>query len=149
MSLKAQLTVAMKEAMKAKQSERLGTIRMIISAIKNKEIDQREELDDPAVIEVLASFVKQRREAAEIYRQNDRVDMAESEERELAIVQEFLPEQLSEEDVRTLVDAVVAELAAESMKDMGRVMKVLTDKTKGRADGRMVSDLVKAKLMAS
>lgn len=146
MSLKEQLTTAMKEAMRAKQSERLGTVRMLISAIKNKEIEKREELDDSTVIEVLSSFVKQRREAAAVYRNNDRADMAESEEREMLIAQEFLPAQLSEDEVRSLVDAVVTELAAESMKDMGQVMKVLTEKTKGRADGRLVSDLVRAKL---
>lgn len=146
MSLKEQLTTAMKEAMKAKQSERLGTLRMVISAIKNKEIDKKGELDDAAVIDVLSSFVKQRREAADVYRKNDRLDMAESEERELAIVQEFLPAQLDEAELQQLVDDVVAELGAESMKDMGRVMKVLTEQTKGRADGRQVSDLVRAKL---
>ena len=146
MSLKEQLTTAMKEAMRAKQSERLGTLRMLLSAIKNKEIENREEIDDDAVIDVLSSFVKQRREAADVYRKNDRDDMADNEEIELAIAQEFLPAQLSEAEVRALVDAVVAELAAESMKDMGRVMKVLTDKTKGRADGRLISDLVRAKL---
>ncbi|PLX72356.1 MAG: glutamyl-tRNA amidotransferase [Desulfuromonas sp.] len=146
MSLKEQLTTAMKEAMKAKQSERLGTLRMVISAIKNKEIDKKGELDDAAVIDVLSSFVKQRREAADVYRKNDRLDMAESEERELAIVQEFLPAQLDEAELKQLVDDVVAELGAESMKDMGRVMKVLTEQTKGRADGRLVSDLVRAKL---
>ena len=147
MSLKEQLTTAMKDAMRAKESVRLGTIRMILSAVKNKEIEKRQELDDSVVIEVLSTFVKQRREAAEVYRKNDRVDMAESEERELLIVQEFLPAQLSEEDVRALVDEVVTELAADSMKDMGRVMQVLTEKTKGQADGRLISELVKSKLM--
>ena len=149
MSLKEQLTTAMKDAMRAKESVRLGTIRMILSAVKNKEIEKREELADSAVIEVLSTFVKQRREAAEVYRKNDRVDMAESEERELLIVQEFLPAQLSEDELRSLVDAVLTELAADSMKDMGRVMQVLTEKTKGQADGRLVSELVKSKLMAS
>ena len=149
MSLKEQLTTAMKDAMRAKESVRLGTIRMILSAVKNKEIEKREELDDSVVIEVLSTFVKQRREAAEVYRKNDRVDMAESEERELLIVQEFLPAQLSEDDLRSLVDAVLTELAADSMKDMGRVMQVLTEKTKGQADGRLVSELVKSKLLAS
>jgi uncharacterized protein YqeY len=146
MSLKEQLTTAMKDAMRAKQSERLGTLRMLISAIKNKEIEKREEVDDAVVIDVLSSFVKQRREAADVYRKNDRADMADNEEIELAIAQEFLPAQLSEEEVSSLVDEVVAELAAESMKDMGQVMKVLTEKTKGRADGKLVSNLVRAKL---
>ncbi len=146
MSLKEQLTTAMKDAMRAKQSERLGTLRMLLSAIKNKEIEKREEVDDAVVIDVLSSFVKQRREAADVYRKNDRPDMADTEEIELAIAQEFLPAQLSEEEVSSLVDEVVAELAAESMKDMGQVMKVLTEKTKGRADGKLVSNLVRAKL---
>ena len=146
MSLKEQLTSAMKEAMKAKQSERLGTLRMLISAIKNKEIEKRDELDDAAVIDVLSSFVKQRREAADVYRNNDKPDMAETEEREMQIAQEFLPAQLSEDEVKALVDEVVAELGAESMKDMGPVMKVLTEKTKGLADGKVVSNLVRAKL---
>lgn len=146
MSLKEQLTAAMKEAMKARQSERLGTLRMLISAIKNKEIEKRDDLDDAAVIDVLSSFVKQRREAADVYRKNDKPDMADAEERELVIAQEFLPEQLSEDEVRALVDTVVAELGAESMKDMGRVMKVLTEKTKGQADGKVVSNLVRGKL---
>ena len=146
MSLKEQLTTAMKDAMRAKQSERLGTLRMLLSAIKNKEIEKRQEVDDAVVIDVLSSFVKQRREAADVYRKNDRSDMADTEEIELAIAQEFLPAQLSEEEVSSLVDEVVAELAAESMKDMGQVMKVLTEKTKGRADGKLVSNLVRAKL---
>jgi len=146
MSLKEQLTTAMKDAMRAKQSERLGTLRMLLSAIKNKEIEKREEVDDSVVIDVLSSFVKQRREAADVYRKNDRSDMADTEEIELAIAQEFLPVQLSEEEVSSLVDEVVAELAAASMKDMGQVMKVLTEKTKGRADGKLVSNLVRAKL---
>ena len=146
MSLKEQLTSAMKEAMKAKQSERLGTLRMLISAIKNKEIEKRDELDDAAVIDVLSSFVKQRREAADVYRNNDKPDMAETEEREMLIAQEFLPAQLSEDEVKALVDEVVAELGAESMKDMDPVMKVLTEKTKERADGKIVSNLVRAKL---
>ena len=146
MSLKEQLTTAMKEAMKAKQSERLGTLRMVISAIRNKEIEKKDELDDTAVIDVLSSFVKQRREAADVYRKNDRLDMAQSEERELVIVQEFLPAQLDEAELKQMVDDVVAELGVESMKDMGRVMKILTEQTKGRADGRLVSELVRAKL---
>ena len=117
MSLKEQLTTAMKDAMRAKQSERLGTLRMLLSAIKNKEIEKREEVDDSVVIDVLSSFVKQRREAADVYRKNDRSDMADTEEIELAIAQEFLPVQLSEEEVSSLVDEVVAELAAASMKE--------------------------------
>jgi len=146
MSLKATLTAAMKEAMKSKDTVRLGTVRMILSAIKNKEIDAGGELDDAAVIAVMSTLAKQRREAAEAFRNGDRIELAEQEEAELAVLQSFLPEQMSEDEVRDLVDAVVTELGAESMKDMGRVMKELTDKTRGRADGKLVSALVKARL---
>ena len=148
MSLKDILTTAMKEAMKAKDTVRLSTVRMTLAAIKNKEIAAGGELDDAAVTAILSTLVKQRREAAEAFRAGDRPELAEKEEAELLILQSFLPEQLSEEDVRALVDAVVTELGATSMKDMGGVMKILTEKTRGQADGKLVSELVKARLMA-
>ena len=146
MSLKTTLTAAMKEAMKSKDTVRLGTVRMTLSAIKNKEIDAGAELDDAAVTAVIVTMVKQRREAAEAFRNGDRLELAEKEEAELIVLQSFLPEQLSEDEVRTLVDTVATELGAVSMKDMGGVMKVLTEKTRGRADGKLVSELVKARL---
>lgn len=146
MSLKATLTAAMKEAMKAKDTVRLGTVRMTLSAVKNKEIAAGGELDDAAVTAILSTLVKQRREAAEAFRNGDRVELAEKEEAELVVLQSFLPEQLSEEQVKGLVDSIVTELGADSMKDMGRVMKVLTEKTRGQADGKLVSELVKARL---
>ena len=148
MSLKATLTAAMKESMKAKDTVRLGTVRMTLAAIKNKEIAAGGELDDAAVTDILSTLVKQRREAAEAFREGDRLELAEKEEAELVVLQSFLPEQLSEDEVRELVDSVVTELGASSMKDMGAVMKVLTDKTRGRADGKLVSDLVKKRLLA-
>jgi uncharacterized protein YqeY len=148
MSLKATLTSAMKEAMKAKDKVRLGTVRMILAAIKNKEIDAGGELDDATVTSVMSTLAKQRREAAEAFRNGDRLELAEKEEAELIVLQSFLPEQLSETKVRALVDAVVADLGASSMKDMGQVMKVLTEKTLGQADGKMVSELVKKRLMS-
>ena len=146
MSLKATLTAAMKEAMKAKDTVRLSTVRMTIAAIKNKEIAAGGELDDAAVTAIMSTMVKQRREAAEAFRNGDRLELAEKEEAELVILQSFLPEQLSEDEVRELVDTVVTELGASSMKDMGGVMKVLTEKTRGRADGKLVSELVKTRL---
>ncbi len=148
MSLKATLTAAMKEAMKAKDTVRLSTVRMTLAAIKNKEIAVGGELDDAAVTAIMSTMVKQRREAAEAFRDGDRLELAEKEEVELVILQSFLPEQLSEDEVRALVDTVVTELGASSMKDMGAVMKVLTEKTRGRADGKLVSELVKKKLLA-
>ena len=148
MSLKETLTVAMKESMKAKDTVRLSTVRMTLAAIKNKEIAEGGELDDAAVTAIMSTMVKQRREAAEAFRDGNRLELAEKEEVELLILQSFLPEQLSEDEVRELVDAVVAELNASSMKDMGGVMKALTEKTRGRADGKLVSELVKKRLMA-
>ena len=149
MSLKATLTASMKEAMKAKDTVRLSTVRMTLAAIKNKEIAAGGELDDAAVTAIMSTMVKQRREAAEAFRNGDRLELAEKEEVELVILQSFLPEQLSEDEVRELVDSVVTELGANSMKDMGGVMKLLTEKTRGRADGKLVSELVKKRLMAS
>jgi hypothetical protein len=146
MSLKQQLTDAMKEAMKAKASERLSTIRLIRSAIKNREIDTREELDDSGVIAILGTLVKQRKESAQVYRDNQRLDLAEKEESELLILQEFLPEPLSEEGLVALVDKIIAELGATSMRDMGPVMKLVGERAQGRADGKIASGLVKARL---
>jgi uncharacterized protein len=148
MSLTENLNTAMKEAMKAKDSLRLSAIRLIRSAIKNREIEERRELDDQGVIAVLSTLAKQRRDSVEAYRQSNREDLAEKEEKELAVIQEFLPRQLTEDEIRTLIDEAVEECGASGMKDMGKVMKALTPKTTGRADGRLVSDLVKARLSA-
>ena len=148
MSLTGQLTEAMKEAMKARDSLRLGAIRLIRTAVKNREIDQRRELDDQEVIGVISSLVKQRKESAELYREGNRPELALKEEQELSVLQEFLPAQLGEEEIRAIIEEAVAETGASSMRDMGKVMKIVTGKTLGRADGRMVSDLVKARLSA-
>lgn len=146
MSLTENLNTAMKEAMKAKDSLRLSAIRLIRSAIKNREIEERRELDDQGVIAVLSTLAKQRRDSVDAYRQSNREDLAEKEEKELAVIQEFLPRPLTEDEIRTLIDEAVAESGASGMKDMGKVMKSVTAKTTGRADGRLVSELVKARL---
>jgi uncharacterized protein len=146
MNLSERITEAMKEAMKAKDAVRLNAIRLIRSAIKNREIEERHALDDLAVTSVLSSLVKQRRESAQVYRDNGRIDMAEREEAEVTILQEFLPAQLSEEEIRAIIDAAVIETGASSMKDMGKVMKIVSGKTLGCADGRVVSELVKGRL---
>ncbi|MCP3176554.1 MAG: GatB/YqeY domain-containing protein [Desulfuromonadales bacterium] len=148
MSLQEQLNTAMKDAMRAKDSLRLNTIRMIRTAIKNREIDERKELDDQGVITVLSTVVKQRRESAQVYRENGRPELAEKEEQELAVVMEFLPSQLSDDELKALIEEAVTEVGAASMKDMGKVMKVVAAKTTGRADGKVVSELVKARLSA-
>ena len=146
MSIQDQLLDAMKVAMKAKDSLRLTTIRMARTALKNVEIDTRQELDEVAAIKVLSTLVKQRREAAEAYRET-RPELAEKEDLEVVILQEFLPAQLSEAEIEALVAKAVAESGAGSMKDMGAVMKLVTPQTTGRADGKLVSNLVR-KLLA-
>ena len=145
MSIQDQLLEAMKVAMKAKDSLRLSTIRMARTAVKNAEIEARQELDETAVIKILSTLVKQRREAAEAYRET-RPELAEKEELELAVLQEFLPAQLSESEVEELIASAIAESGASSMRDMGAVMKLVTPQTTGRADGKMVSNLVRKKL---
>ena len=146
MSIQDQLFEAMKVAMKAKDSLRLTTIRMARTALKNVEIDTRQELDEAAAIKVLSTLVKQRREAAEAYRET-RPELAEKEELEVIILQEFLPAQLSEAEIEALVTKAIAESGADSMKAMGAVMKLVTPQTTGRADGKLVSNLVR-KLLA-
>jgi uncharacterized protein YqeY len=145
MSIQEQLVTAMKAAMRAKESLRLNTIRMARTAIKNAEIEARQDLDEAGVIKVLSTLVKQRREAAEAYRQ-ERPELAEKEELELVVLQEFLPSQLDEAEVLSLIDKAIAESGASSMKDMGAVMKLVTPQTTGRADGKQVSNLVRQKL---
>lgn len=143
MSLKDQLIADMKEAMKARQSERLTTIRQLRSAIKNKEIELGEELDDQAVISVISTQVKQRREAAQMYRDNQRPELAAKEDAEQVILQEYLPAQLSESDLRVLIAEVIATVGASSVKDLGKVMPVVMAKSKGAADGKLVNQLVR------
>ena len=146
MALKARLTQEMKEAMKARDSLRLTTIRMILTAIKNKEIEQKEELDDQGVTAILSTLLKQRREAVKAYRQGVPTELAEKEEAEIAVLQDFLPEQLSSEEIGQIVDAAIEETGASSMKDMGTVMKVVMAKTTGQADGKVVSNMVRQRL---
>ncbi len=136
----------MKAAMKSGDKERLSTIRMLISEIKKVQIDKKKELSDEEIVEILQRYAKQRRESIKQYREAGREDLAEKEERELKIVQEFLPEQLSEEEIEKIVEEVINETGASSMKDMGKVMKAVMEKVKGRAEGSVVSSIVKKKL---
>lgn len=146
MDLKDQLTDAMKEAMRAKDTLRLNTIRSVRTAVKNREIDERRDLDDREVIQVISTLVKQRKESAQVYRQSDRPELAEKEEQELAVLQTFLPAQLSAQEIDAVIDEAIAETGAASMKDMGRVMKLVSGRTVGRADGKVVSERVRARL---
>jgi len=143
MTLKEQLNKAMKAAMKARDNLRLSAVRMVRAAITNREIDTRTELDDQAVIDVISTLAKQRRESIRMYREGNRPELAEKEELELAILLEFLPVQLGPDEIDTLVRQVILELEAHGAKEMGRVMKAVTPLTAGKADGKVVSDAVR------
>jgi uncharacterized protein YqeY len=136
----------MKDAMKAKDEVRLSTIRLVRSAVRNKEIDLKREMGDQEIIETISSLVKQRRESIRMFAEAGRDDLVAKEERELAILLTFLPQQLSREEVAELVVKVIVECGAQGGKDMGKVMKALMPHVAGRADGKLVSDVVKERL---
>jgi uncharacterized protein len=146
MSLKDQLNESMKTAMKARDTLRLSAVRMVLSMVKNREIDQKKELNDQDVIEVISTLVKQRRESIRMYLDGNRPDLAKKEEAELAILLEYLPAQLNAAEIGELIDRIIAETGAQGAKDMGKVMKVLAPLTAGKADGKTVSETVKQKL---
>lgn len=146
MSLTEKLAEEMKGAMRSQDKLRLSTIRMLLSAVKYKEIDLGKKLTDEEVIETVTSSVKQRRDSIEQFSNAGRTDLVEKEEAELKILQGFLPEQLSVEEVVAEIDRTVTEAGASGMKDLGKVMKLLMPKIAGRADGKMVSDKVRERL---
>ena len=146
MSLKAQLTEAMKTAMRAQDKARLGVIRLILAAIKQQEVDTRQEQDDIAVLAVLDKMVKQRRESIRQYTEAGRLELAEQEQFEINVIQEYLPQALSDEEVAALVVEAVAATGAASVKDMGKVMAWVKPKAQGRADMGKVSSLIKSSL---
>lgn len=148
MSLKVRLTEDMKQAMKDKEvgKLRLSVIRMVRANIKNVEIDRKQELSNDEVLDVLAKEVKMRRDAVDEFNKGNRPDLVENLEQEVAILMSYLPEQLSEAEVRTLVESAVAETQAVSPKEMGKVMAVLMPKVKGRADGKLVNTIVREML---
>ena len=146
MSLKEKLANDMKEAMKAREAgkERLSVIRLVRGAIRQIEIDQRVELDDEGVLAVISKEVKQRRDSIEEFKKGGREDLVAQNEADIAILMEYLPDQLTEAEVKALVDEAVAAVGAKDPKDMGKVMKELMPKVKGKADGKLVSELVDA-----
>ncbi|EIW17206.1 MULTISPECIES: GatB/YqeY domain-containing protein [Pelosinus] len=148
MSLKERLTEDMKQAMKDKESGklRLSVIRMVRANIKNVEIDSKQELSDDEVLGVVSKEVKMRRDSIEEFTKGNRLDLVENLEQEIEVLMKYLPEQLSETEVRTLVEQAVAESKAVSPKEMGKVMAVLMPKVKGRADGKMVNTIVREML---
>jgi len=149
MSLKAQLTDDMKAAMRAKESERLATIRLILAEIKRKEVDERIELDDAQVTAVVEKMIKQRKDSITQFEAGNRPDLAEIEKAELAILSTYMPAGLSDEEVAAEVDAAVAASGAAGPQDMGKVMGIVKPKLAGRADMTVVSNLVKKALSGS
>jgi uncharacterized protein len=147
MSLHDRLSEDLKRAMKDKDQLRMDVIRMMKAAIFNKELELKKELDDADMSRVMTMLVKQRRESVEQYQKANRVDLASKELKEIDIIQHYLPQALSPEDIRRIVDAAIQETGAKGLKDMGAVMKVVMAKLPGQAvDGKHLSDLVKAKL---
>jgi len=146
MSLKDQLSEAMKQAMKQKQQLRLSVIRLARAAIKNTEIDRKQELDDSGVIEVLAREVKQRRDSIEEYRKANRDDVVADLEEEIVVLLEFLPQQMTEEEIRELLTRVIAEVGAQTPKDIGKVMGKVAPLIKGKADGKQVNQILQQML---
>ena len=145
-SLKKQITEAMKDAMRAKAKVRLGTIRLIQADIKRIEVDERIEVDDTRVLAILDKMVKQRRDSIKQYEDAGRQELADVEQAEIEVIQEFLPEALSEDELTAMIDDAIASTGAESMKDMGKVMGIIKPKIQGRADVGAVSGLIKGKL---
>ena len=147
-SLKERIQEETKAAMRAKDKARLATLRMINAAIKQREVDERTELNDEQVLAVLEKMLKQRRESVEQYRKAGREELAAKEEAEMAVIREFLPEPLSEAELDALIDAALAETGAQSLRDMGTVMGKLRPQVQGRADMAQVSAKIKARLGA-
>lgn len=146
MSIKDQIKDDMKAAMKAGEKDKLGVIRMVSAAIKQIEVDERKELNDAEVLAVLDKMAKQRRESIKQFREGGREDLAAVEEAEIIVLQTWLPEQLSDAEIDSLVAEAISATGAEGMKDMGKVMGMLKPKLQGRADMGAVSGKIKAQL---
>lgn len=146
MSLKNRILDDVKQAMRDQAKPRLGVLRLITAAIKQREVDERIELNDTDVLAVLDKMVKQRRESLEQFEKAGRDDLVRQESFELDILQDYLPEQLSDDELASLVQQAVTDSGAQSMRDMGAVMALLRDKVQGRADMKAVSNAVRAKL---
>jgi hypothetical protein len=146
MELKKKIDGEMLKAAKAKDSVGLSAIRMIKAALHNKEIDLKKELSDDDILQVLSSMVKQRKDSIEQFKNGGRQDLVEKEEKELLVIQGFMPEQMSEEEIAAQIEKAIEAVSAKSIRDMGKVMKVLMPLLTGKADGKVVSELVKSKL---
>jgi uncharacterized protein YqeY len=144
--LKQQITDAMKAAMKGGDKARLAIVRLMLAAVKQREVDERIELDDSQVLAVLDKMVKQRRDSIQQYGDAGRDDLVAQEAAEIEVIQEFLPTALSDDEIDTIIDAAITETGAESMRDMGKVMGIVKPQVQGRADVGQVSGRVKQRL---
>lgn len=145
-SLKERITDDMKSAMRNKDKARLQTIRLILSAIKQQEVDTRAELDDTAILAILDKLVKQRRDSIQQYEAAERTDLADQEKSEIVIIQEYLPQQLTDEEIDALIAEALETTGASAMSDMGKVMGMIKPKAQGRADMGKISGMIKARL---
>jgi uncharacterized protein YqeY len=146
MSLKDRITEDMKAAMRAKDSERLGTIRMITAAIKQREVDERIQLDDVQVLSVIEKMIKTRKESIAQFQSGGREDLAAKEQKEIDLLQTYMPQQLGAAEVDALIDEAIAQSGATSIKEMGKAMALLKQKAQGRTDMASASARLKAKL---
>ncbi|MDI1297660.1 GatB/YqeY domain-containing protein [Methylotenera sp.] len=146
MSLKLQITEDMKTAMRAKDSARLGAIRLLQAAIKQREVDERIELSDADVITAIEKMLKQRRDSIAAYESANRTDLADVEKYEVSVLQEYLPQQLTEAEILSILDQVVADTGAVGVKDMGKVMAAIKPLVAGKADMGKISGLIKTRL---
>ncbi len=146
MSLFERLTEDMKTAMKAGEKERLSTIRLLRGVLKNQAIDKRRDLTEEEELAVLSSAAKKRKESIQAYRDAGRDDLADKESRELEVIQHYLPQPLSQDELEKIVAAAIEQTGAQTMKDMGKVMSAVMQEVKGRADGKVINAMVRARL---
>ena len=146
MTLLGEISSALKDAMREKDEAKLASLRSVLTAVKNREKEVRRSLEDPEVIYLISTQIKQRKESIDLYRKGGREDLAKAEERELQILQAYMPEELSTEEMSQALDEIISDVGAVSIKDMGKVMKAAMAKLAGRADGRVINEMVKEKL---
>ena len=146
MNLQAEISAALKDAMRAKDEAKLASLRLVLTAIKNREKEVRRSLENPEIISLISTQIKQRKESIDHYRKAGRDDLVKAEESELQILQAYMPEELSAEEMSQALDEVISEVGAVSIKDMGKVMKAAMAKLAGRADGRVINEMVREKL---
>ncbi|WP_448531031.1 GatB/YqeY domain-containing protein [Pseudothermotoga sp.] len=149
MDLKAKLNQDLKEALKAKDEAKLRTVRMLLAAIKNFEVEKMGPATDEEIFQIMSKEIKKRQEAIEMYEKGGRPDLAQAEKQEIEVIQSYMPNQLSEEEIRELARKVISEMNLKSPKDVGTAMKVIMPQVKGRADGKLVNKIVSELLSGS